>query len=389
MISKTEKKQDVIIVGGGLAGSLLFQVLKQRQPAWHVLLLEKSSELCGSHTWSLHEGDIPPSLRAGILPLADKVWSEYNVHFPEYSRNLQSGYASFRSASLAQKTWAAANTNFQIRTQVEVQSVSLGSVVLGANPSDTNPETLEARWVIDCRGWAQLQGPLGYQKFLGLELEFAQEQKLQAPIIKDARVAQTDGYRFMYVLPFSSRHFLFEDTYYSNSPHLDLSTWESEILKYAKQQFSGEFRVLHREVGCLPLALQKQRVVSTPTLKLGAATGFYQPVTGYSFPQMLQTLEQLLKGMDEFKDAVEFMPAYQSFLRGKMRQMNFLFVLNRMLFLAAWPENRYIVLQRFYRLKEDLIHRFYRGDLQWQDRVRILAGKPPVSVWRALKAIFF
>ncbi len=81
---------------------------------------------------------------------------------------------------------------------VEVQSVSLGTVVLGANH-----ETLEARWVNDCRGWAQLQGPLGYQKFLGLELEFAQEQKLQVPIIKDARVAQTDGNRFMYVLPFS------------------------------------------------------------------------------------------------------------------------------------------------------------------------------------------
>ena len=131
-----------------------------------MLLLEKSSELCGSHTWSLHEGDIPRSLRSETLPLADKVWSEYNVHFPEYSRNLQ--------------------------------SVSLGTVVLGANH-----ETLEARWVNDCRGWAQLQGPLGYQKFLGLELEFAQEQKLQVPIIKDARVAQTDGYRFMYVLPFS------------------------------------------------------------------------------------------------------------------------------------------------------------------------------------------
>jgi len=58
-----------------------------------------------------------------------------------------------------------------------------------------------------------------------------------------------------------------------------------------------------------------------------------------------------------------------------------------MLFGAANPPERYRILQRFYRLPAPLIARFYAGRSTLADRLRILAGRPPVSLRRALAAM--
>ena len=58
-----------------------------------------------------------------------------------------------------------------------------------------------------------------------------------------------------------------------------------------------------------------------------------------------------------------------------------------MLFKAAEPDDRYRVLQRFYGLPEGLIARFYAGRSTLADKARVLIGKPPVSIRRAVRAI--
>jgi lycopene beta-cyclase len=58
-----------------------------------------------------------------------------------------------------------------------------------------------------------------------------------------------------------------------------------------------------------------------------------------------------------------------------------------MLFLAADPAGRLRVFQRFYKLPRPLIERFYAGDLISADRFRLLVGRPPVPVGRAISAI--
>jgi lycopene beta-cyclase len=62
-------------------------------------------------------------------------------------------------------------------------------------------------------------------------------------------------------------------------------------------------------------------------------------------------------------------------------------MLARMLFLAAKPSERYRVLERFYTLDPALIGRFYAGRSTSWDKFRILSGKPPVPVTRALRAV--
>ena len=45
------------------------------------------------------------------------------------------------------------------------------------------------------------------------------------------------------------------------------------------------------------------------------------------------------------------------------------------------------MLEHFYRLPEPVIARFYAAKLTRLDKVRILTGKPPVPVLKALKAM--
>ena len=58
-----------------------------------------------------------------------------------------------------------------------------------------------------------------------------------------------------------------------------------------------------------------------------------------------------------------------------------------MLFGAARPAERWRVFARFYRLDQRLIERFYAGRSTLADRARVLCGRPPVPVTRALAAL--
>jgi lycopene beta-cyclase len=62
-------------------------------------------------------------------------------------------------------------------------------------------------------------------------------------------------------------------------------------------------------------------------------------------------------------------------------------MLNRMLFRGAEGRDRYKILERFYRLKPGLIERFYAGNSTNSDKARILIGKPPIPIGKAITAI--
>jgi lycopene beta-cyclase len=67
-------------------------------------------------------------------------------------------------------------------------------------------------------------------------------------------------------------------------------------------------------------------------------------------------------------------------------QARFCRLLNWMLFRAYPPEQRYHVLERFYRLPEATVRRFYALELRLGDRARLLVGRPPAGL--SLRAAF-
>lgn len=373
---------DLILLGGGLFSGLLGLRLKKTRPDLRFVILERDSILGGEHTWSFHSTDVPPEDENLVQPLISKSWKGYDVHFPAYSRTLIGGYHSILSSRFHEVL--SRELIDHIRFRADVQQATGQEVTLRSG------EILEANCVIDARGFGPRSAsvPSGYQKFVGWDVELEAPHGLTRPVIKDVTIPQLDGYRFFYLLPWSDTEVLVEDTRYSNSPKIDVHAFDKEVQEYiAKKGWKVKTRVRH-EVGCLPIPLwdESPDPSTSKQLKLGVSGGYFHPTTGYSFPDAMRLSREIARLSELTPSSIRSLLI--DYRRQHARTQGFTYLLNRMLFLGASPDKRWSIMQRFYKLPEDLIARFYSGLLTWRDRVRILTGKPPIPIHAALKCMW-
>lgn len=372
---------DVIIAGGGLAGGLIALRLAHLRPDLDVLLLEAGPVLGGVHTWSCFATDLSSAGRAWIKPLISHRWPRYVVRFPAHSRTVETEYLSIASGRFAEIVTAALGD--RARTGAAVSALEDEAVVLA------DGRRLTARAVIDARGPAGAGAlALGWQKFLGQEVELASPHGLDGPIVMDATVDQLDGYRFLYVLPFSPTRLLIEDTRYSDGEDLDRDCLRGDIAAYARAQGWTIKALIREEDGILPIALGgdiDRWWRDTPTAAVGLRAALFHPVTGYSLPDAVKLAEAVaaLPGLT----TATVRQAVQAWSTRAWNERGYYRMLNRMLFRACAPDQRYRVLERFYRLPRPLIERFYAARAGLADKARILIGKPPVPIGAALASL--
>ncbi len=375
---------DIILAGGGLANGLIALRLAHTRPELRVAIIESGPAIGGNHTWSSFTGDLTPAQRQWTAPLFEHRWDSYEVRFPQLQRRLAAGYGSATSERLAAEVAAALPAD-RILTDAPIVALSPTSVTLA------DQRVLTAGAVIDGRG----QGPtkaldLRWQKFLGLEVELAAPHGLAGPIIMDATVPQRDGYRFVYTLPFGPTRVLIEDTYFSDGADLAPDLLRQHLADYAASQ-GWTITATHREeFGILPLGIGGDIAAfwdeGDPGVpRVGLRSGMFHPVTGYSFPDAVQ-IADLVAALPALDAATIYRAVrHHSVAAWKARGMYRL--LNRMLFLAALPDERYRVLERFYEHDEALVGRFYAARPEFRDWRTILSGKPPLPVWRAMTTL--
>jgi len=253
----------------------------------------------------------------------------------------------------------------------------------------TDGRMLRAGAVIDGRGLRPSRHlSLGLQKFVGLELRLASPHGLTQPVLMDATVGQHDGYRFVYLLPLSADTVLVEDTYYSDNDQMDAGRLRERIAAYVQSRGWTVAQVLREERGVLPITLAGNVNAfweeSQGIARAGLAAGLFHSTTGYSLASAVR-LAELIAALPDISSAPLF-DAIRRHAAAQWKAQGFFRLLNRMLFRAAAPDQRWRVMQRFYGLPAPLIERFYAARLGWLDKARILAGKPPVPVgaaWRA------
>ncbi len=382
-----ENSWDLIIVGGGLSGSLAALRIAEKHPHWRIQLLEKGSSLGGDHTWSFHSTDLGEAGLTWIAPLISRSWPRHEVRFPAFSRIMETAYHSIRSTDLHARVISLLGD--RVKFDVSVATLSASEVVLD------DGSRFAARVVLDARGFAGL--PIedrGYQKFIGLELEVAEPHGVRFPVLMDTCCEQKDGFRFIYLLPWSERTLLVEDTRYSDTSDLELEQIERGILDYANSQGWQITRVLRREQGALPIPFHSTRSntdhpleVGSAAISIGVRAGLFHPTTGYSLSEAVALAVALASISEPSYDG--YRSVVEQARRHSRREARFFLLLNRMLFRAAKPTERRAVFERFYRLRPTRISRFYAGRLHWSDSWAILLGeRPPVPVLKAIACLF-
>ncbi|WP_227368837.1 lycopene beta-cyclase CrtY [Halomonas sp. M20] len=372
---------DLILAGGGLANGLIALRLKRDRPELRLLMLEQESRPGGNHTWSFHDSDLNTEQHAWLAPLIGCHWPRHRVIFPERERRLQGGYTSLLSSTFAQALECALGDALWVDTTIAALEPDRVTLEDGTQ--------LTASAVIDGRGPAPSPHLfLGYQAFLGQEIRLAAPHGLQEPILMDASLAQGEGYRFVYVLPFTRDTLLIEDTHYIDQPVDDDVQLRHNISAYAEAKGWQIDEVLREERGVLPITLAGDFEAfwneADGQPRSGLRAGLFHPTTGYSLPHAVRLAERIAS-LDDLSSPTLF-SAIRDEAQREWRQQGYFRLLNRMLFLAGSPSQRWQVMQRFYGLSESLIERFYAGRLTTLDKARILVGKPPVPLGEAIRA---
>jgi len=375
---------DVAIVGGGLAGGLIARALRLKRPGLDVRIVEAGPTLGGDHVWSFFGSDVMMADRWLLAPLVVHGWRGYAIAFPHLARQIDATYYSLTSERL----------DAVLRRDLAAGAVMLGRKVLAASATAVvlaDGDRIEAGGVIDCRGPGDLSVlDLGWQKFVGHELALAAPHGAPGPTVMDATVAQIDGYRFVYCLPFAADRMFVEDTYYSDTPDLDRAAIGERIADYAHARGWRVDRVARAEAGVLPITLGGDfdaywRSSGTHVAKAGMRAGLFQPATGYSLPDAVRLAVRIAAQADLSGPALARFT--YDYAKAAWRRGAFYRMLNAMMFRAGDPAERWRIIERFYRLDPMLITRFYAGRSSFKDKARILTGKPPVPVGRAIRVL--
>ncbi|MFT4057154.1 MAG: lycopene beta-cyclase CrtY [Novosphingobium sp.] len=374
---------DLAILGGGLAGGLIALAFAARRPDLRVAIFERGQRLGGDHVWSFFASDLPEGGEALLNPIVVARWDDYEVRFPGTQRHLRTPYRSATGTKLDEAVRAALPAD-AVLTGAESAHADAASVTLA------DGRRFAAGAVIDARGSHGLPHMAGgWQKFVGQSLRLAAPHGLARPVVMDATVEQIDGYRFVYCLPFSDTEVFVEDTYYSDTPDLDLPALRTRIADYARAQGWQVESVAYEETGVLPVIAEGDFEAfwgeGAPLPRAGTRAALCHPLTSYSIPDATR-FALYLTSLDNLS-ASALLRASHDRAALHWRRGRFYRMLSRMLFGAASGPDRWRMLARFYTLPEGLIERFYAGRSTPLDMARVLAGKPPVPVGAALASL--
>lgn len=384
---------DYILVGGGLQSGLLALALRHHQPEARVLLVERDYQLAGNHTWSFHPDDVTASADAWVDPAVEYRWPSYQIRLNRFEKQIDLTYASISSSYFAEVVSRVfeheCNAAFDPRNARSV--LLLGTEVAeihteGKGIRTASGESYSGRLVIDCRGPNVSQkipfSKCGYQKFWGFELQLHSDWPFAGPTIMDDRIEQSDGFRFIYSLPFDSRRVLVEDTRFSNSPLVDRDECLEQIRLYLELIGVKDWSIVREEHGVLPMPFSSERMpgdvheTAGRLIAGGYAGGWFHAATGYSFPLAIAFAETIATTTPEL--AIDAIARLADSHRSRSRFARFL---NRLLFCLVKPTTRYQIFRRFYKvLSEASIARFYSHQFTVRDAFRIVVGLPPTGL---------
>ena len=281
------REYDLIVIGGGCAGLSLARSLIEKGSQLQVLIVEHRSIYFDDRTWCFWSRDSHP-----LQKLEEKSWDAWQFSVlgaaPYLHRSKNDlAYRCIRSGTCYEHAQREIErcSNLPLRLSVNVDACWCdGETVTVA----TDKGDFYSRWVVDTRPSPIVSNELRFgQYFCGAEIEAERD-------IFDEQVAQImmdmqhddHGFRFTYLLPFSKRRALIEETRFCigvSQDQLDLDLSQA-IAGRLKEVGFFERR---REKGFIPMDVTRPSASEDAFIfKAGVAAGAVRPSTGYAFSRI-------------------------------------------------------------------------------------------------------
>jgi lycopene beta-cyclase len=353
-------EKPVIILGGGIWGSLLAMRLKEVLPHIPFRLYEEESALGNHESVSFRESDCRESM-SWLRPLISHSWKQHQMKGEKFEKWITEPYHHIESTKFHEV----------ISSKLDPENLRL------SNMMSAEFAIQEGSFVIDARTECFFSKS-GYKKDLILEVELADDHHMIAPVVFDNHVDRKESARHISYYPLTSNTLLIKDCWYSDNRQLNLNEMRNSLMETLSNKGWKITRVIREETKITdvplspPVIREEGRVISL--------AGLFHDTTGSSITMATTLIDQMVKTSFRYGELKEVVKKF----RNRMEiDRQFLRFMNRLLI----EQKQHQVFEVLYKQPSPLIERFSRGNLKVIDRYKILAGKSNYEVGHLLKSV--
>lgn len=394
--AKAREEVDVLVIGGGLAGTSLAHHLETLGFGGRVAIVEARRDFSTEARWCSW-GKIPD----GMQGLVSHQWHRWEVRDERNtatqaskSQPYQHIYAPDFFRHFHQQFARTGRTELYLGHSTTQVTPQKNGVEVSSIDANGNLTQWRANRVFDARGLAhprleqpRLEQPRPAQKihwrqsFAGLLVQFEEDVfDAETMTMMDFRVPQSDGVKFIYILPFSPRRALVEVT--SFAPRAcSRESLEPLLLRYLKEHLGGRYQTLSRESGDLPMDTARMPSrLGRNWAAIGLCGGAGRAATGYAFGRIQRQTAWIAQTLAGGGDPLEGNTLNRLTLSPKFEAFD-------EIFLEALGHGPKFAASCFYRLIErvgaDSLTRFLEEESNAWDELQLVAALPKINFIRA------
>jgi lycopene beta-cyclase len=270
------------IVGAGLAGLSLARAFARANVPGRVAIVDAKPRFADDRTWSFWDVDGSTDEALGT-----SSWTRWQLVDPSgsYRQEAAIPYVAIESGRFYDAALA--------EIEVARHDLFLAERVIGIDARaksclvHTSLRTIDAEYVFDARGLtaAMVDGAHVVQRFAGYRIETARDTFDDGvATLMDVQPDTDDGFHFFYLLPFSPREALVENTYFARRA-IGRARLESELERYIARRFgAARPSITYREAGAIPMSGRLSLPSGTSrVIPIGLRGGCARPGSGYTF----------------------------------------------------------------------------------------------------------
>ena len=309
---KLDKKYDLIFCGGGLSALITLDKIISDNffDNKSILVIEKNLDIIPNKTWSFWE-PVNSKWNDFVTKSWDKIlFKSANIELEKKLKDFN--YKMIKSELFYKHVMAKlksfSNIEFINENVTEVNDLVDHVIVKTDSGEFYGKKVFNS--VPNESYKSNQKFPVLLQHFEGWTIKTEKSVfNSQTATLMDFSIDQKNETRFCYVLPTNNNEALIEFTLFSKDLLKD-SEYEIEINKYIENLGIGNFQIISKEKGIIPMTCFPFEKENTSNIvNIGTAGGWTKPSTGYTF-----------RFIDKFSDrTIEFLKLDKSFKKFKIK----------------------------------------------------------------------